>query len=161
MIRLIVALDRKQGIAKHGYQPWFIPDDEAYFINQTKSLGGIVLVGGTTFRDSFKSKPLADRTTYLLTRNEQEIVGVQLVNDIEKWLASEVNVDVWVVGGASVFKQVMEANKADELYITHIDADFGCDQFFPEYENYFRLVSQSKPQEQNGFHYTFSTYTRK
>jgi dihydrofolate reductase len=135
MIRLIVAIDRKRGIAKHGYQPWYIPDDEAYFIRQSKSYGGNVLVGGTTFRDSFKSKPLSERTSL----KDQ---------------------DIWVVGGASVYTQVIDAGLADELYITHIDADFGCDQFFPEYESKFHLSSQNEPSEQNGFHFTYARYTR-
>jgi dihydrofolate reductase len=160
MIRLIVAIDRKRGIAKHGYQPWYIPDDEAYFIRQSKSYGGNVLVGGTTFRDSFKSKPLSERTTYLLTRDEHPIDGVQSVHDLSTWLTSLKDQDIWVVGGASVYTQVIDAGLADELYITHIDADFGCDQFFPEYESKFHLSSQNEPSEQNGFHFTYARYTR-
>jgi dihydrofolate reductase len=160
MIRLIAAIDRKRGIAKHGYQPWYIPDDEAYFVKQSKSYGGNVLVGGTTFRDSFKSKPLTGRTTYLLTRNEQPINGVQLVHDLKPWLKSMGNQDVWVVGGASVYQQVIDAGLADELYITHIDADFGCDQFFPEYQPEFRVSSAGQPQTQNGFHFNYARYSR-
>jgi dihydrofolate reductase len=160
MIRLIAAIDRKRGIAKHGYQPWYIPDDEAYFVKQSKSYGGNVLVGDTTFRDSFKSKPLTGRTTYLLTRNEQPIDGVQLVHDLKPWLESMSDQDIWVVGGASVYQQVMDAGLADELYITHIDADFGCDQFFPEYQPEFHVSSADPPQAQNGFHFNYARYGR-
>jgi len=160
MIRLIVAMDSKRGIAKRGFQPWYIPDDEAYFITQSKSHGGNVLVGGTTFRDSFKNKPLVERSTYLLTRNEQPVSGVELVHDLNKWLEGLGNKDVWVVGGASVYQQVIDAGKADELYITQIVADFGCDQFFPEYEEKFRLVNQSEPRSQNGFHFTHNRYSK-
>jgi dihydrofolate reductase len=160
MIRLIAAIDRKGGIAKHGYQPWYIPEDEAYFTTQTKSYGGKVLTGGTTFRDSYKGNPLAGRTNYLLTRNIQPIKGVQLVHDLKAWLASIGNQDIWVAGGASVFQQVIDAGKADELYITHIDADFGCDQFFPEYKPTFRLINQSATHSQNGFNFSYALYTR-
>jgi len=160
MIRLIVAIDSKRGIAKHGFQPWYIPDDDAYFITQTKSRGGNVLVGGTTFRDSFKNKPLVERTTYLLTRNEQPIDGVELVHDLNTWLEGRGNKDVWVVGGSSVYQQVIDTGKADELYITQIEANFGCDQFFPEYEEKFRLISQSERRTQNGFHFTYNCYTK-
>ena len=160
MIRLIVAIDSKHGIAKHGFQPWYIPDDEAYFTRHTKSHGGNMLVGGTTFRDSFKGKPPVERTTYLLTRNEQPIDGMELVHDLNRWLEDLSNKDVWVVGGSSVYQQVIDAGKADELYITHIAADFGCDQFFPAYEGKFRLHSQSQPHTQNGFHFTYNCYTK-
>jgi dihydrofolate reductase len=159
MIRLIVAIDRKRGIAKHGYQPWYIPDDEAYFVRQSKSHGGQVLVGGTTYRDSFKNKPLEGRTTYLLTRDTHPIADVHLVHDLSSWLAQQ-HEDIWVVGGSSVYQQVIDAGQADELYITHIDADFACDQFFPEYESKFRLKSQSEPQTENGFTFTYATYQR-
>jgi len=160
MIRLIVAMDRKRGIARHGSRPWDIPDDMAYFVEQTKSHGGVVLVGGTTFRNDLKGKPLAQRITYVLTKNNQPIHGVQLVHDLRRWFAGLGNQDVWVIGGANVYEQVMKADLADELYITQIDADLDCDQFFPEYEAKFHLDSQSEPHEQNGFHFTYSRYTR-
>jgi dihydrofolate reductase len=65
-----------------------------------------------------------------------------------------------VSGGAQIFEEIMKAGKADELYITHIDADFGCDQFFPEYKTNFKLVKQSERREQNGFTFTYARYVR-
>ena len=158
MIRLIVACDRKLGMAKRGFQPWYIPEDEQYFTDQTKSLGGIVLVGHTTFK-TFHG-PLAGRENYVLTRHDTPIKGVHIVHDIEKFLEDFKDKDVWVVGGAAVFDEVMKAGKADLLYITRIDADFGCDQFFPEYEKDFKLVEQGEPREQNGFHFTYARYAK-
>jgi dihydrofolate reductase len=160
MIRVLAALDRKRGIAKHGYQPWYIADDEAYFAKLSKAYGGNVLVGGITFRNALKSKPLAGRTTYLLTKNQQSINGVHLVHDLDAWLGTANNQDIWVIGGASVYEQIMAKNLADELYLTHIDADFNCDQFFPDYESKFHVHSHSEPKEQNGFRYIFSVYTK-
>lgn len=160
MIRILVAIDRKRGIAKHGYQPWYIPDDEAYFARLSKSFGGNVLVGGVTFRNAFKSKPLENRNTYLLTHNPEPINGVHIVHDLGSWLNAMIDKDIWVVGGAAVYKEILEQNLADELYITHIEADFRCDQFFPEYEAGFSLINQSETKEQNGFHYNFSIYSR-
>ncbi|HVA10546.1 MAG TPA: dihydrofolate reductase [Candidatus Dormibacteraeota bacterium] len=160
MIRLIAAMDLKRGLAKHGYMPWNIPEDEAYFTDQTKTYGGKVLTGGKTFRDTYKHGPLAGRTNYVLTRNTQLIEGVQLVHDLSAWLPAMGETDIWVAGGADVYEQVIDANKADELYITHIDADFGCDKFFPEYQTKFRLKNQSKPHFQNGFNFTYAVYTR-
>jgi dihydrofolate reductase len=159
MIRLIVAMDRQRGIAKNGSRPWSLTEDMAYFARQTKSHGGTVLVGGATFRGDLKGKALAERTTYLLTKDSQPIEGVQLVHDLGTWLAG-LQRDIWVVGGGSVYQQIVDSNQADELYITQIDADFGCDQFFPEYEEKFRLHSQSEPHSQNGFRFTYNCYTK-
>jgi dihydrofolate reductase len=159
MNRLIVAVDRKLGMAKKGFQPWSIPDDEQYFAEKTKSDGGIVLIGRTTF-ETFKNGPLAGRQNYVLTHSTDPIEGVTLVHDLDKFLDDFHDKDVWVVGGAAVFEGVMKLGKADELYVTHIDADFGCDQFFPSYETGFKLIDKTDSKEQNGFTYTYARYVK-
>jgi dihydrofolate reductase len=158
MIRLIAALDRRRGIGKHGGQPWSIPDDERYFSDKTKSLGGNILVGSTTFK-TFRG-PLVDRHNFVLTSHDDPLEGATLVHDLTQFLQDFADKDLWVVGGAKVFEQVIQAGRADELYLTHIDADFKCDQFFPDYEAAFKLVEQSDPYEQNGFHFTYARYIK-
>lgn len=160
MNRLIVAIDRRRGLAKQGFQPWYIPEDEQYFTDQTKKYGGQALYGSRTFELSLLRKPLADRQNYLLTRDKTPVDGVQVVNDLEKFLADFQDKDLWVIGGANVFAQVMTAGKADELYITHIEADFGCNQFFPEYDQGFELAEKSDLHEQNGFIFYYARYVR-
>jgi dihydrofolate reductase len=158
MIRLIAAIDRKQGIGKHGGQPWYIPEDERYFSEKTKSYGGDILVGSTTFK-TFKG-PLPDRQNFVLTRHDEPLAGATLVHDLPEFLQAYETKDLWVIGGAKVFEAVMQAGKADELYLTHIDADFGCGQFFPAYNQNFKLAEQSEPHEQNGFHFTYARYVK-
>jgi dihydrofolate reductase len=159
MIRLIAAIDRKRGIAKNGIMPWNIPEDEQFFTDQTKSLGGNVLSGGTTFRDAYNSQPLAGRQNYILTRSTDPIEGATVVNNIEKFL-NEFTDDLWVAGGAKVFDEVIKLGKADELYLTLIDADFGCDTIFPEYDG-FGLIDKGEDREQNGFHFKYARFWRK
>jgi dihydrofolate reductase len=159
MIRLIAAIDRQRGIGKDGKIPWSIPEDEQYFTDQTKTHGGIVLTGARTFRETYHG-PLADRQNYILSRHDEAIEGAEVVHDLAKFLADFEGKDVWIAGGGAVFEQVMQAGKADELYLTHIDADFDCDRFFPEYEGKFQLAEQSKPHEQNGLHFYYARYTK-
>jgi dihydrofolate reductase len=158
MIRLIVAIDRELGLAKQGVQPWYIPKDEDYFTEQTKQYGAAVLVGSTTFQ-TFQ-KPLEGRQNYVLTRDKTSVDGVELVHDLEKFLKEFQEKDLWVIGGANVFSQVIQAGKADELYITHIEALFGCNQFFPDYQTNFSLTERSELHEQNGFIFSFARYTK-
>lgn len=160
MIRLIAAIDRKCGLAKHGVLPWFIPEDEKYFTDQTKTHGGHVLTGAATFRNTYKGKPLAGRQNYILTHQAEPIEGAEAVHDLSKFLAGFQDKDLWVAGGAGVFEQVIQAGRADELYLTHIDADFRCDQFFPAYEAGFTLAEQTEPREQNGFTFTYARYVK-
>lgn len=164
MILFIAAIDRKRGIAKHGVMPWSIPEDEAYFTTQTKTRGGNVLTGGKTFRGNYKSRPLVNRRNYILTRHDEPIPGATVVHDLDPLLdefAGKKDHDLWVSGGAEVFEQIMQAGKADELYLTHIDADFDCDQFLPQYEDTFTKVEESDPREQNGFRFAYATYVVK
>lgn len=158
MIRLIAALDRQRGIAKQGFQPWFIPEDTQYFKDQTIQHGGEVLVGSTTFKTF--AGPLSQRRTYLLTHDKTPVEGVELVHDLEKFLEDFREKDLWVIGGANVFAQVIELGRADELYVTKINADFGCNQFFPPYEDTFTLTDQSELHEQNGFIFSYTRYVR-
>ncbi len=158
MIRIIVALDQKNGIAKKGFQPWYIPEDDAYFSRQTKLYGAKILVGNTTFKTF--TKPQAGRTNYVLSRNTRSIEGSIVVNDLQKFLNESTGQDLWVVGGASIFEQVLSTGLVDELYITQIEADFGCDQFFPDYGADFTLRERSKSREQNGFKFSYAVYNR-
>lgn len=158
MIRLIAAIDRKQGIGKDGFQPWSIPADEQYFTEMTQTHGGHILVGNTTYK--LFHAPLANRTNFVLTRDKTPIDGAELVNNLEKFLKEYQNKDLWVIGGANVFSQVMDMGKADELYLTKIDADFGCNQFFPKYDEGFTLKEQSQLHEQNGFIFSYFVYTK-
>lgn len=155
MIRIIVAFDRKRGIAKGGVQPWSIPEDEAYFMQHTTSHGGIVLMGQKTLEAI--GQPLPNRRNIVLSREMHEAEGVVYTQDLDKFLLNHME-DIWVIGGASVFEQTI--NLADELYITKIDADFGCDQFFPEFEHSFDRKSVSELHTQNGFIFTYETYTK-
>lgn len=155
MIRHIVAFDQKLGIAKNGGQPWNIPEDSQYFRDQTKSHGGQVLVGMTTFK-TFEH-PLSDRTNFVVTHQTEPIDGVIFVHDLPKFFA-EVKGDIWVAGGASIFAQTLGV--ADELYITRIEADFGCDQFYTSFDETFSLALQSEEKQQNGFQYRFEVYVR-
>lgn len=161
MIRLIAAYDRQGGIAKQGFMPWNIPEDMAYFTAKTKSDGGNILVGSTTFA-TFKG-PLVDRKNYLLTSNKDLVEGVELVHNLNPFLKSysqSAEQHLWVVGGANVFAQVVEAGLVDEIYATRIEADFGCNQFFPRISDDFEVVSESELHEQNGFIFRYQILAR-
>lgn len=163
MILLIAAIDAKLGLAKDGRMPWKIPEDEKYFTDQTKTRGGNVLTGAATFWNTYHGKPLVKRQNYILTHKDDDIPGAVPVHDLAGFLDGFAGGkdDLWVAGGADVFKQVFDLGKADELYLTHIEGDFGCDQFFPEYGHAFRLAGKSGPREQNGQSFYYAKYVRK
>jgi dihydrofolate reductase len=159
MIRLISALDRKRGIAKGGIMPWYIPLDETYFTDQTKKYGANVLTGGRTFRESYKG-PLADRHNYILTRQEMANEGITLVHELNQFLKN-FSEDLWVAGGAEIYKNFLDLGVVDEIYLTLINADFNCDKFFPEYEAKYYMKESADTMEQNGFSFKYAKYILK
>lgn len=156
MIRLIAAIDQQRGIAKNGRQPWSIPNDERYFRDQTVKFGARILMGRKTF--DVISHPLANRTNYVLSHTHIEYPGVSGVIDLATFL-QEASEDIWVIGGAAIYEQTIAL--ADFLYLTLIEADFGCDQFFPTYGEQFELADQSPPQHEAGLTYRYTIYRRR
>lgn len=157
MINIIAAVDNKNGIAKHGVQPWDIPSDMRYFTEMTKSKGATVLMGHTTFR--VIGRRLPERQNLVLSRRLVQAPGVEVIADLREVIARFKNQDnLWVIGGEAVYQQTIKY--ADRLYLTKIDADFGCDQFFPEYASRFYLVSKGGVQTENGFSFSFNLYQK-
>lgn len=153
MIRHIVALDNTRGIARQGSEPWNLPTDLTYFSEQSKSHGGIVLMGRKTY-DSI-GRPLPDRQNFVLTRQgDFRAPGVETVHDLQSFLRQ--HKDVWVIGGAELFALTLA--EADELYITEIEQDFGCDVFYPEYQTSFERSQASERLVENGVAYRFAIY---
>jgi dihydrofolate reductase len=156
MIRLIVACDEHQGISKDGSLPWSLPGDLAYFAQKTKLYGGQVLMGSVTYRSL--PGPLKDRDNYVLTRSHGHIPGVNLIYDLELFLRDFQSRDLWIIGGADVFSQVMAADVVGEIYLTQIEADFSCTQFFPDIPDSFSLLNRSEAQNQNGLTFYYEIY---
>ncbi len=155
MVRLIAAIDNKRGMAKEGRIPWKLPKDVARFRELALAPGSNVLLGHTTFE---QMGYLEGRNYFVVSHNELELPeGCTLVQDLDKFMA-EFRGDLWDIGGAAIFNQTMKY--ADELYLTLINQDFNCDQFFPDYSS-FKLDSSEGPFTENELSFTFQLYNRK
>jgi dihydrofolate reductase len=153
MIRHIVAIDQKRGIAKDGIQPWKLPKEEQYFADMTKTHGGVILMGRTTFEVIGRALPGRQN---LVASKEPNFTaeGVTVVHNIDGFLQNQP--EVWLIGGAQIYAATLLL--ADELYVTEIEADFGCDVFYPEFTDHFKLSQQSEPQQENGLIYRYNVY---
>ena len=160
MIMHIVAIDNARGLAKDGAMPpWHLKKDEAYFTEQTKTRGGITLMGRKTFTEALHGHPFTDRTNYIVSRDPTPIPGAQVVNGLEKFVQEwPEDKDLWIIGGSEIFVQTLDY--ADELYITEIEANYDCDRFYPEYKQKFKLARASDVQEEHGVQYRFCVYTK-
>jgi dihydrofolate reductase len=155
MIRLIAATDTSRGIATDKGIPWKLPGDAAYFERQTTT--GLIVMGWATCNEF--SAPLHGRDNYVLTSDQSRLrSGFEPIATLDDLTTSHLNEDVWVIGGAFVFAETID--RADELFITQVQADFHCTKFFPDYRTGFTRFEQSKDQEEGGVHYRFERWRR-
>jgi len=129
VITMIACVDSNMGIGKDNKLLIHLPKDLAHFKETTE--GHAVVFGKNTW-DSLPFKPLPNRRNVILTGDEKfSIPQVYTYNHIKDilWLGRHYNRDVFICGGESIYKQMMPY--ADELIITHMDADFEADTFFP------------------------------
>ena len=111
MYSMIVCVDSKFGIAKNGSIPWKLSEDLKFF--KEKTLNKKVLMGRKTIESL--PRPLIGR----------EVVSIPRGMELEESL-----LEVMVAGGESIYKTYID--KVERIYITMIEKDYECDQFFPK-----------------------------
>lgn len=131
-ISAIAAVARNNVIGNQGQLPWKLSDDMKHFKNTT--VGKIVLMGRTTYH-SLYVKPLPNRVNWVLSRDPDfapESPDVRVFRSIEEVLAAPREIEMVVIGGAEIYRQMMP--HVTRMYLTYVDADFEGDAFFPEPE---------------------------
>lgn len=157
MISLIVAVDKNLLIGNSKGMPWYIKEDLAYFREVTR--GKTVVMGRKTFESI--GRPLPNRRNIVITRTPKLIEGVEVINDLDKFIAqSTPNEDVFIIGGAEIYSQAYPY--VEDLYVTHIDAEFSGDTYFPNiyFSGTFRKVDEQSIISSEGIKLTFTKYKR-
>jgi dihydrofolate reductase len=161
MISLIAAIGKNNELGKKNTLLWDLPADMKHFRDITR--GHTVIMGQKTFESI--GNPLPNRRNIVVTRNTLfESDGIEISFSLEDTLKSfkKSAEEVFVIGGGEIYKQSIE--KADRLYITHVDAEFhDADTFFPEIiPVVWNETSHEahKVDTDNAFAYTFSTYEK-
>jgi dihydrofolate reductase len=158
VIRLIAAIDAKLGVANDAGIPWQgkISMDTQYFQEQTAE--GVIVMGYATYKEF--DQPLHDRTNFVATRPDTGAMreGFAAVVDLTQFLDEHARELVWVIGGAGLFARSL--GRADQFFLTQLDADFNCTKFFPAYVEAFDLVSELGPHVENDISFTFQTWQR-
>lgn len=156
MLNIIVAISKNNCIGKDNKLPWHLPEDLLHFKKITS--GKKVLMGRKTFESIFNylGKPLPNRTSIIITRdkNYNAPEGVLVYTDLDQALDENKNDEVFVIGGATIYKQTID--KADRLYITHVDKQVDGDAFFPEINP--SIWQEEERENHDGF--SFVTFRR-
>ncbi|KAG8524674.1 Dihydrofolate reductase, partial [Galemys pyrenaicus] len=181
-LNCIVAVSQNMGIGKNGNLPWPpLRNEFNYFrrMTTTSSVEGkqnLVIMGRKTwFSIPEKNRPLKDRINLVLSRELKEPPpgahflakslddALKLIEQPE--LTNKVDM-VWIVGGSSVYKEVMNKPGHLRLFVTRIMQEFESDTFFPEIDlNKYKLLPEypgvlSDVQEEKGIKYKFEVYEK-
>lgn len=129
-VTLVVAVGANGVIGADGGLPWRLPEDLAHFKKLT--MGHPMIMGRTTFESI--GGPLPGRTTIVLTRDpDWSADGVEVAPTLAAALerAHELDGEVFIVGGAQVYAQALEAGLVDLMCVTRVAASPEGDTRFP------------------------------
>lgn len=182
-ISIIAAIGRNRELGKGNKLLWHIPEDFKRFKEITsgypiimgrktfESIGkplpnryNIVIT-----RDlRFKINNLRKGENFAITGSLDEAIEESIkyyvlsskhkseVNKIHntKYMLHNTEREVFIIGGGQIFKEALEKNLVDKLYLTIIESDFTADTFFPDYSDFKKVVFE-KEGESEGYKYKF------
>lgn len=91
--------------------------------------------------------------------SSHEIHGVVRARDIDSALSIDYCYpEIVVIGGESVYRQTID--RADKLVITHVDADFKADTFFPPVDLTKWRINSTIDGSNETYNYKFVEYVR-
>ena len=157
-MNVIVAVDENWGIGKDGDQLVYLTQDLKRF--KALTTGHPVILGRKTLATFPGGRPLKGRRNLILSRDPafaQE--GAEVFRDLEA-LRSAVSEDAFVIGGASVYEQLLPW--CDTAYVTRIHAAFPADVVFPNLDRDpdWELAEEEPPLEQDGLFFHYVRYRR-
>ena len=162
-MNLIVAVDKNWGIGKDNDLLISIPEDMQFF--KEKTMGKVVIMGKNTLESFPGARPLKNRTNIVLALETDYLVDgatvVYTMDDFLKEAFKYPSEDVFVIGGGSIYRQMLE--HCDTCYITYIDHSFDADTFIPNLDEMdeWYIAEESEKFNYEGMEYSFRTYKRK
>lgn len=164
MIISILCVDKNYGIGKNNDLLFHLPLDMKFFRETTK--GHTVFMGENTLLSFPNSKPLPNRKNVVLsqdvTHNYEGCENVHNFDEFVKILRNYgENEDVFVIGGASIYRQTLPF--VDEVLLTKVDADGEATVFFPNLDEMpeWNCIEESEPVQDGEYKIRFCKYVRK
>lgn len=157
---IIAAHDKNRVIGFQNQLPWHLPEDLKRFRDIT--MGHALIMGRKTFESI--GKPLPGRKNIVVSRDPlRQFESVTMARSLEEALEKvPPNQKAFVIGGSGLFKEAFE--KAEEMMLTLIDAEYEGDVYFPAYDiNNFEVIdkSENKISPQQNISYSYLTIRRK
>jgi len=156
IVSLIAAVSTNSVIGLDDRIPWNIPGEQKRFKDLT--IGKSVVMGRKTYESI--GRPLSDRRTIVVTRNQEFMVGsgmtVQSLDDAYTVLKDEK--EIFIAGGGEIYKEALP--RADKIYLTVIEKIIEGNVYFPEFDQDEFFITYEQRVE-GEIPYTYYTYERK
>lgn len=160
----ILNCDKNYGIGKRNGLLFRLPADMAFF--KASTTGHVVVMGENTLLSLPGQKPLPNRTNVVLSQDPtHNYGGVVNVHSMDEFLAKidsfKQNDDVFVIGGASIYRQLLPYS--DEVWLNKVDADGEAEVFYENIDvrDDFELVETREPVLDNGYKTQLHIYRKK
>ena len=168
-LNIIVAMCQNNGIGYQNKLPWNFSSDMKYFSSITRGNNNNAIIMGRNTHESI-GRILPNRHSIILSKslssstlnkykNNQNISYFNTINDVVKFCYNKQFDEVWVIGGESIYKQFLELDIVDHIYITEIIKHYTCDTFFPELNSKYTMTSCNTKNEDNTILY-FKKYSK-
>lgn len=165
-ISIIVAIDEAGGIGKNDKIPWHIRKDLVRLANTTRD--HIAIIGDRSYTSMAgyydrSGKPMPAKEYLVLSKNKDfksqrnnTSVATSIQSALDR-IKKSGEKEVFVIGGASIYKQFIEFT--DRLYLTIVKRKFDCDSFFPDYSNFYKEISSEEDSDE-GYDFIFKVLER-
>lgn len=132
-ISIIASVAENRAIGFENKLLYWLPNDLKRF--KALTTGHTIIMGRRTF-ESLPKGALPNRRNIVLSRQEQHHEGCDTYTSLEEALNHcQPNEDVYIIGGASIYKQALPL--AHRLCLTEIhDTPAHADAFFPPYNDW-------------------------
>lgn len=165
-VSLIVAIAENNGIGKNNDLLWHLPNDMKYF--KEKTLNHTIITGRKNYVSiPEKYRPLVNRTNIVLTRNtdfkETGCIIKHSLDDAISYAKTTEDKEIFIIGGGQIYKEALENNLIDRMYITHVHESFDADTFFPKIDlNKWKKISELtvEKDEKNPYKHSFAVYEK-
>ncbi|KHS57272.1 hypothetical protein QX51_09205 [Terrisporobacter othiniensis] len=145
MISLIVAATENNAIGKDNKMLFHIKEDLLFFKNTT--INKTIVMGRKTFESlpgvlPFRKHIVLSRDKGYNVENQQVEINHSLEEVLEEIKFSKE--EIFIIGGEEIYRQILEKNLADKIYITRIYKTVeDADTFFPKIdEEKFQIVDK-------------------
>lgn len=153
---IIAAIGKNNELGLNNNLIWHLPGDMKFFKETT--INKNIVMGFNTF----KSLPnlLKDRHHIVLTHKKIENNNITVVNSIDGLFnyLETIDDDVYVIGGASIYKLLMPYS--NKMILTEIEESHDADVFFPNIDEKDWNKQLIKENEDNGIKYKHYVYKR-